>query len=401
MDIRVSIYERVKKSGKWREKHVPTPRIIKKDGSLFGKDNREGHFLISWYENRKKKRQVVKGRMLSDAVSLARSKAWYLNGRRQQHIVQDPTKTAPRPVIQEQVPLYLEAKSGCGKTLSAHRLALRELMAFAATEKIYYVDEITKPFVRRFYEELLDGGNTPFTAANKVLKVNSFYRAVLRLDPGKGVITKRDYKRELTNTKVPQVYTRQELNALFKAMDASEHLAFSVLNEAALRKKELMFLEDTDLICDQLVPGVFKCELRIESKPSWGHITKTGAHRNVLVSKELMDRLLERKEASRPSRLLFGATTGKPEYHWYERLKEAAKRAGIDPATVWLHKFRATCATNWLWSKELGGKGWDIGFVRQQLGHDDYKSIEAYIAIVKNEEQALREQVAKPNKGKA
>ena len=67
-----------------------------------------------------------------------------------------------------------------------------------------------------------------------------------------------------------------------------------------------------------------------------------------------------------------------------------ARRAGLDPATVWLHKFRATCATNWLRSKELGGKGWDIGFVWQQLGHDDYKSIEAYIAIDRNEELALQ-----------
>jgi len=28
----------------------------------------------------------------------------------------------------------------------------------------------------------------------------------------------------------------------------------------------------------------------------------------------------------------------------------------------------------------------------QQLGHDDYKSIEAYIALVRNEEIAMREQ---------
>jgi hypothetical protein len=36
--------------------------------------------------------------------------------------------------------------------------------------------------------------------------------------------------------------------------------------------------------------------------------------------------------------------------------------------------------------------GWDIGFVRQQLGYDDYGSIERYVSIVKNEEVALRMQ---------
>jgi integrase len=67
-----------------------------------------------------------------------------------------------------------------------------------------------------------------------------------------------------------------------------------------------------------------------------------------------------------------------------------ARRAGLDPTTCWLKKFRATAATNWLRSRELGGKGWDIGFVRQQLGHEDLKSIEHYIATVRNEELALQ-----------
>jgi integrase len=66
----------------------------------------------------------------------------------------------------------------------------------------------------------------------------------------------------------------------------------------------------------------------------------------------------------------------------------------VDPATVWLHKWRATAATNWLRSRELGGRGWDIAVVRQHLGHNDYKSIEAYIAIVRNEELALQEYAA-------
>ena len=130
----------------------------------------------------------------------------------------------------------------------------------------------------------------------------------------------------------------------------------------------------------------------MESKPHWKYQTKTGATRNVLVSKELMDRLLARKDTRRPSKLLFGAHTGKVDHHILERLKTAAKRAALDPTTVDLHKFRATAATTWLRSKELGGKGWDIGFVRQQLGHADLASIEHYIALVRSDELAMREQ---------
>jgi len=63
MSPKIAIYERIKTDGKWREVHVPTPRIIKRDGSISAKDNHQGKFVISWYENRRKKRQAVEGTM--------------------------------------------------------------------------------------------------------------------------------------------------------------------------------------------------------------------------------------------------------------------------------------------------------------------------------------------------
>ena len=169
-------------------------------------------------------------------------------------------------------------------------------------------------------------------------------------------------------------------------MDEEEHLTFSTLYEAGLRKRELMHLEESDLIYDELVPGCFKTEIRVESKPHWKHQTKTGSDRLVYVPKDLMSRLMLWKSKPRASKLLFGTSTGKPDYHLCDRLKAIAKRAGIDPTTVWLHKFRSTAATTWLRSERLGGKGWDIGYARQQLGHEDMKSIEHYIPLVRNEE---------------
>ena len=194
------------------------------------------------------------------------------------------------------------------------------------------------------------------------MKVNSFCRAVSHLEQGKGVITKKDYKRELKSSKVPEIFSKQEIDAMFAVMDEGEHLIFSVFYEAGLRKRELMHSEDTDLICNELQPGCFNCEIRVESKPHLRFQTKTGSSRNVSVSKELMDRLLRRKAEKRPSKLLFGTSTGKPDYHFWDRLKAIARRANLDPTTVWVHKWRATAATMWLRSKGLGGKGWDIGY---------------------------------------
>ena len=406
--VTVSIYERVKSNGNWTRVHVLPPQGRKRDGKLFLKDDRQGKFQLSWYEDRQKQWQQVKSRVgdrelpyLSDAVTQAEDKSWYLSNRHRQ--VADPTSAdSGRKKLGAEVRRYLEAKSGCGKTVSAHRHALEEFQEWATARKkgrdIDFVDEIDKRLLRRFFEFLVDGdeeedgpANCPFTAAHKVMKVNAFYRSVYELEPGKGPVTKKEYKRELNSSKVPEVYTKQELNTMFAVMDEDEHLVFSTLYEGAFRKRELMHLEDSDLIYDELMPGRFKTEIRVESKPHWKYQTKTGASRVVWISKELMDRLLLKKASRRLSKLLFGSSNGKPDYHLWDRLKAIAKRAGLDPTTVWLHKFRATAATNWLRSEQLGGKGWDIGYVRQQLGHEDMKSIEHYIAVVKNEEMALRE----------
>jgi site-specific recombinase XerD len=411
-EIKVTIYERVKLDNKWTRVRVEVPEGRKRDGRLLLKDDRQGKFQLSWYEKRNKKWQDVTNPndeqqmpLLSHAIKQADDKSWFLNNRHRN--VTDPTvAAAARKKLADEIPSYLEAKSGCKKTVSAHRLALTEFQGWATQQKegrdIRFVDEITKPLLKKFFNYLVDGDeendgpeNSPFTAAHKVMKVNSFYRAVFHLEAGKGVITKKDYKRELKSNKVPEIFSKQEVEAMFAVMDEDEHLIFSTLYEAGLRKREWMHLEDTDLIFHELKPGVFNCEIRVESKPDYRYQTKTGSSRNVGVSRELMDRLLQRKATKRASRLLFGTSLGKPDYHLWDRLKAIAQRAGLDPTTVWVHKWRATAATNWLRSKELGGKGWDIGYVRQQLGHEDLKSIEHYICTIRNEERVLHEHALK------
>jgi hypothetical protein len=61
--VTVSIYERVKSNGKWTRVHIQPPQGRKRDGKLFLKDDRQGKYLLSWYENRQKQWQHVKGRV--------------------------------------------------------------------------------------------------------------------------------------------------------------------------------------------------------------------------------------------------------------------------------------------------------------------------------------------------
>lgn len=75
MDTTVAIYERIKDEDGWHERHVPMPCVTRRSRggyTLFAQDEREGKFLISWYENCEKMRQTVKGRLLSRVVKLAR-----------------------------------------------------------------------------------------------------------------------------------------------------------------------------------------------------------------------------------------------------------------------------------------------------------------------------------------
>ena len=51
-----------------------------------------------------------------------------------------------------------------------------------------------------------------------------------------------------------------------------------------------------------------------------------------------MERLLRWKRKARPSKLLFGTSAGKPDYHLLDRLKAIAKRAGLDPTTARLQQ---------------------------------------------------------------
>lgn len=87
MKITVSIYERVKRNGKWSTVSVALPRLNKKTGQPFLQDDRRGKFKLSWYEAGVKKFQNVESRcrgeqpLLSEALDQREDKQRYLSNR--------------------------------------------------------------------------------------------------------------------------------------------------------------------------------------------------------------------------------------------------------------------------------------------------------------------------------
>ena len=64
-----------------------------------------------------------------------------------------------------------------------------------------------------------------------------------------------------------------------------------------------------------------------------------------------------------------------------------ARRAGVDPAAVWLHKWRATYCV------ELMREGVDLPSVQRLMGHKDLQTTARYCAPL--EKTALRERLDK------
>ncbi len=70
------------------------------------------------------------------------------------------------------------------------------------------IEHIRRYDLLRFKQHLIDKGRSERTAANKCLRINQFIRSVLKLDPGKGLITVKDMK--FTEAEV-SVYNDDEL----------------------------------------------------------------------------------------------------------------------------------------------------------------------------------------------
>jgi hypothetical protein len=198
---RVKIYERVKAHGKWTSVSVEIPNL-KPDNTLYLKDAREGKFRVSWYEGTRKHWHPTTCRTLGEALKVKAEKEWFLQNQNRPG-VQDPTLPNARLLISVSVELYIDSLTGSKKTKSAYGHVVRDFAEWNASlkngSKKTFMEEIDKAHMARFFDHLVDDEpeNHPYTAALKLLRVNAFIRAILKLDPGKGPIKKSDFRREL------------------------------------------------------------------------------------------------------------------------------------------------------------------------------------------------------------
>jgi hypothetical protein len=66
--IKVAINQRVKRGTKWGRKRIAIPPL-KKDGTLFLKDDQQGIFQLCWHENRQKQSPTLVAAFLDQTGS--------------------------------------------------------------------------------------------------------------------------------------------------------------------------------------------------------------------------------------------------------------------------------------------------------------------------------------------
>jgi integrase len=381
----VSVYESVKKGNqsRWVPVEIPPRRP---NGSLYLKHNRHGDFYIRWYQGvdakgrpRQRWKQVkgVKslGKLpnLEHAIAAAEAKAWELQHPER---VKEETPADGRLSLSAAIYGYLDEMSNNAKTVKEHRHALSEFATWTAAN---YVDEITRAQLLKWKDHLVKKGNDELTAVWKVIRVNKFYKTVMKLPHGSGLVKTTEFKAVLNRKPKIEVYSAEELKKFFAACDERQFVLFQLYYKCGLRNKELAHLEWADI--DLTRREVIIRQKRVQdgdTKKVWG--PKHGSEGKVAIPAELIPRLEKLKQGSKHS-LVFPTREGRVNIKLLDQCKLVAKRAGLDESKWKIKSFRSTFATN-----RLRNGQYDLATIREQLRHRDQKSIESYLDYLRNEQ---------------
>jgi integrase/recombinase XerD len=236
------------------------------------------------------------------------------------------------------------------KTPAAYRKALEY---FRESCKKIHLEEIEKEDLLQFADFLRAKPLAPRTVSNTFEHVMTFFKA-----QGCKIPIPKDDRPDYTQEE-PETYEPEELEAMFAVCTPEERLLFRFFLMTGFREQETIYVSWKNV---DATGGV----VQVKHKPHYDWTPKAYKEREVPVPAELTADLLQAKPATaKPTDLIFSAPEGGPNGHMLRILKRVAKRAGLDPDSCWLHKFRATFATT-----ALQG-GVDIRTVGTWLGHSD------------------------------
>lgn len=333
----------------------------------------EGSYYISWYQGRIVKRESVSKDAAEARNRLLRKRA-ELDARNRGVAIAEPDK-ADRRLLSTEVAAYLgEVKlTSKPKTLAAYTIALNYFSESCTKTRL---DDIERVDMLKFAAFLRDEkDSSPRTCWNKFSNVMSFLksRGIRGSDLG---IKKTDWPR--FTEEEPEVYEREDLDALFAACGDDERLWFEFFLMTGMREQEVMHVYWSDV-------NLKASTVRVTHKPDRGWTPKAYKEREIPIPSKLTASLKSWKaRAANGCALVFPTSGCNPKLDFLDCLKAVAKRADLDEREFWLHKFRATFATWHLWS------GVDLRTVQQWLGHSDMESTMRYLKPSREEKMRLK-----------
>jgi integrase len=181
----------------------------------------------------------------------------------------------------------------------------------------------------------------------------------------RGLVKKNDWPRFVEEE--PEVYEREELDALFAKYTAEERLWYEFFLMTGMREQEVMQCSWEDV-------NLSRGTVTVRYKPEYEFSPKNYQERDVPIPSKLVANLKAWKaKHDKTCGLVFPTAGCRPKLDFLDCLKACAYRAKLDKEKFWLHKFRATFATWSLWA------GVDLRTVQQWLGHSDMESTMRYL----------------------
>ncbi|MGA2357510.1 MAG: tyrosine-type recombinase/integrase [Terriglobales bacterium] len=345
---------------------------VKPDAVLVnGKEERhpEGAYYLEWREGAKRVRLSV-GKDAADATARRLRKEAELNAvNLGAAIVPEKNKEGQRSLVAA-VADYLEdvrlkqttnkrQNFGRHNTTGCYSTALAYFTESCHKMNLEEIDRHDLLKYANFLQTEKDQG--PRSVYNKFQIVMSFLKA----HGIRGLVGKTDWPR-YTETE-PEIYEKEELDALFATCDAEERLWFEFFLMTGMREQEVIFTYWKDV-------NFTASTVRVSFKPDAGWSPKAYKEREIPIPTKLAKSLKEWKaKAAKGCPFVFATSGCKPKHDFLDCLKAIAERADLDPDNFWLHKFRATFATWSLW------EGVDLRTVQQWLGHSDIESTMRYL----------------------
>jgi integrase len=275
------------------------------------------------------------------------------------------------------------------------------LNEFSEQSGVRFVDEVTREVLDGYITWLEDEkGAAPKTLHNKAMVVVFMLKASGVSHPNQLI---KDLLPEIEEEPA-EAYTTSDLEKIFAAMDSEEAVRYSFFLVTACREAEVAHAQWKDIVVKSGVPHfVVRAKEFDYSDGDQGKFTpKSHERREIPLTRELVDMLVERKKTSR-SDCIFPNRDNDPEGHFLRKFKKVAFRANLNCGKCkvmrnegrfiktaveksckdysegcgehFLHRLRKTRATFW------HHQGISLRTIQVFLGHKSLATTQKYLGI--------------------